>query len=203
MRPMPIFLAALFVFAGPCFAAGPLDELRSAFTLDGKPVPPEIFRDLGDGDLGDSGPILVTVDARAAIGSNRYGDAIRRRAGWVAQSHPMAETMNGAEETGYRYIGATRNGLLVAVAFYNGGGSGSFYTLHILEAAVAQAFDSDGKPYERVDLTTIRSVALGDRWEGDVTISGDTVHIATEKAASANVAKEIEARRPMASRACP
>lgn len=203
MRLLPIFFVALLACAGPCFAAGPLDELRSAFTLDGKPVPPEIFRDLGDGDLADSEPILVTVDLRAAIGSNRYGDAITRRAGWIAQSHAMADTLNGAEETGYRYIGATRNGLLVVVAFYSGGGSGAFYTLHILDAEVAQAFDGDGKPYERVDLTTIRSVALGDRWEGDVTISGDTVHIATEKTAAASAPKEIEAEKPPASRASP
>jgi hypothetical protein len=196
MSRLPILIAALLAFAGPCFAAGPLDELRSAFTIDGKPVPPEIFRDLGDGDLADSEPILVTVDARAAIGSNRYGDAITRRAGWIAQSHPGTDSLNGAEETGYRYIGATRNGLLVAVAFYNGGGSGSFYTLHVLDATLAQAFDGDGRPYERVDLTTIRSIALGDRWEGEVTISGDTVHIATEKTAADNAPKEIEARRP-------
>ena len=93
---LPIQILAMVAFGTPAFAAGPLDELRRTFTLDGKPVPPEIFRDLGDGDLGDSEPILVTVDVRAAIGSNRYGDAIIRRAGWIAQSHPMADTLNGA-----------------------------------------------------------------------------------------------------------
>src|SRR5262245_22801991 len=29
-------------------------EIRRSFTIDGKQVPPEIFRDFGDGDLADS-----------------------------------------------------------------------------------------------------------------------------------------------------
>jgi hypothetical protein len=36
-------------------------EARRAFTLNGKQVPPEIFRDFGDGDLADSGTIWVTI----------------------------------------------------------------------------------------------------------------------------------------------
>lgn len=195
-RALAILLAALSGFAAPAVASGPLVELKKAFTLDNKPVPPEIFRDLGDSDLADSEPILVTVDVRAAIGSNRYGDPIVRRAGWIAQNHRSPDTPNGSEETGYRYVGATRNGLLVAVAYYNGGGTGAFYTLHILDARLAPAFDSEGKVYQRVNLTNIRSIALGDRWDGEVTISGGTIHIATAKTTAGNVPKEVEARRP-------
>jgi hypothetical protein len=33
-------------------------EVRRAFTLNGKQIPPEIFRDFGDGDLADSGSIM-------------------------------------------------------------------------------------------------------------------------------------------------
>jgi hypothetical protein len=32
-------------------------EVRRAFTMEGKPIPPEIFRDFEDGNLADSGPI--------------------------------------------------------------------------------------------------------------------------------------------------
>jgi len=63
-----------------------LDEVRRSFTLDGKPVSPEIFRDMGDGDLADSGSILVTVDLKAAIRSNLYYDDIKPDGpGWVGQ----------------------------------------------------------------------------------------------------------------------
>ena len=196
MRRLPLVAAILIALAAPAFAASPLDELKRSFTLDGKPIPPEIFRDMGDADLADPEPVLVTVDARAAIGSNRYADPIVSRAGWLAQSHPADKPPNGAEETGYRFIGATKSGLLVVVAYYNGGGSGAFATLHVLEAKLARAFDSNGKVYERVCLTMLRSVVLGDRWDGEATIAGDSIHIASKKTPAASVPSEIEATRP-------
>jgi hypothetical protein len=67
------------------------------------------------------------------------------------------------------------------VATYSGGGSGDFITLHILDLAAAQGLDNDGKPYQRIDLTSIRSVTLGDRWSGKVSIVKNTIHIATER----------------------
>jgi hypothetical protein len=69
----------------------------------------------------------------------------------------------------------------VVVASYNGGGSGTFHTLHILDVAAAAAFDNDGKRYPRINLTNIRSVALGDRWEGEVKIVGNAVLVTTTR----------------------
>jgi len=196
MRRLTFIVAALIGFAAPAFAAGPLDELRQSFTLDGKLVPPGVFRDFGDADLGDSLPSVVAIDVKAAIDSNRYGDPIARRGGWVTQSRPAAGTLNGAEETDYRFIGATKSGLLVVIATYSGGGSGVFTTLHVLDASLAAGFDGDGKRYGRVDLAVLRSVVLGDRWEGEATIAGDTIRIATAKTAADGVPKSIEAKRP-------
>ena len=114
----------------------------------------------------------------------------------MTQSRPAAGSLNGAEETGYRYVGATKSGLLVVIATYSGGGSGVFTTLHVLDASLAAGFDGDGKRYGRVDLTVLRSVVLGDRWEGEATIAGDTIRIATAKTAAEGVPKSIEAKRP-------
>ena len=196
MRRLAFALVALIAFAAPALAAGPLDELRRSFTLDGKPVPPNVFRDFGDADLGDSLPSVVAIDVKAAVDSNRYGDPIVRRGDWLTQSRPAAGTLNGAEETGYRYVGATKNGLLVVIATYSGGGSGIFTTLHVLDASLAAGFDGDGKRYGRVDLAVLRSVVLGDRWDGEATIVGDTIRIATAKTAAEGVPKLIEAKRP-------
>jgi hypothetical protein len=156
-----------------------LAEVRKSFTVKGQPIPPEIFRDFGDGDLADSGPIWITVDVLAATGSNLYYDPITGQNGSYDQKKAV---QNGnSEETGYLYIGSTDNGLLVVVASYSGGGSGDFITLHILDLAAAQGLDDDGKPYRRINLTNIRSVALGDRWSGKVSIAKNTTHIATER----------------------
>jgi hypothetical protein len=173
--------------AGPAEAAdsasspAPLvAEMRRAFTVDGKPVPPEVFRDFGDGDLADSGSIWVTVDVNAAIGSNLYFDEISRNGDWVVQRKVQARPL-GDELTGYEYIGATENGLLVVLASFSGGGSGDFVTLHILDAALGRSLDSAGKVYDRLDLTNLRSVPLGDRWAGEVSIANNTVSIVTTR----------------------
>jgi hypothetical protein len=157
-----------------------LAEVRHTFTLHGKPIPPEIFRDFGDGDLGDSGAIWVTVDIAAAIGSELYGDPITQDHGWVAQTKPN-QSMNGSERTDYRFVGSTDNGLLVVLSSYSGGGSGIFYTLHVLDLVTARGFDINGKVYQRINLTNVRSVTLGDRWEGDVSIAKNAIHIDTTR----------------------
>jgi hypothetical protein len=174
-------------------AAALVSEVRRAFTLDGQTIPPEIFRDFGDGDLADSGSIWVTVDLAAAVGSNLYYDPIREVGAWKIQKKQRSEA-DTPEETAYSFKGSTANGLLVVVATYNGGGSGTFHTLHILDVAAAMGIDSDGKRYQRINLTNIRSAALGDRWDGEVKISGNAIRVTTSRNGPAN----DSARAPLA-----
>jgi hypothetical protein len=63
-----------------------LHEVRKTFTVGGKRISPEIFRDFGDGDLADSGSIWVTVDVQAAVGSNLYADSIKDDGRWATQT---------------------------------------------------------------------------------------------------------------------
>jgi hypothetical protein len=155
-------------------------EIRRSFTIRGKTIPPEIFRDFGDGDLADSGAIWVTVDAAAAIGSNLYFDPIREDGQWWIQ-RKQRSTTDVPEETAYEFYGATANGLLVVLASYNGGGSGTFYSLHIVDVAAAAGIDIEGKRYQRINLTNIRTVILGDRWQGELKISGSAVRVITTR----------------------
>jgi hypothetical protein len=182
-------------------AASLVAEVRRAFTLGGRRIPPEIFRDFGDGNLADSLPIWVTVDLRAAIDSNLYFDEIKQTGNWVSQRKQAPATMNGAEETAYTFVGAAENGLLVVLASYSGGGSGDFFTLHLLSVDAARAFGPDGDVYDRIDLTNLRSAPLGDRWQGEVHIEGNTIRIVTTRKGPADQSgsrdeKTIEARRP-------
>jgi hypothetical protein len=105
------------------------------------------------------------------------------------------------EETAYTYIGATDNGLLVVLAAYGGGGSGDFIAPHVLDVVAARTFDLAGQVYERIDLTDLRRVALGDRWDGEVTIAKNTIRVVTTREAPADgtgarEAIPIVARRP-------
>jgi hypothetical protein len=170
-----------------------LAEVRQAFTVHGKPIPPEIFSDFGDGDLADSaGGIWVAVDIEAATGSNLYYDGEK---GYRSQKKADSD-----EATGYTYIGATENGLLVILADYSGGGSGDFVTLRVLDIAAVRSYDDEGKIYRRVLLTNLRGIALGDRWDGDVSISKNSIRIVTKRNGPADEKPRgpvtIEAKRP-------
>lgn len=182
---------AAMLLAGPPAGAGEassearLGELRKSFTLDGQPVPPQVFRDFGDGDLADSGAIWLTVDLRAAIGSNLYFADVTTREGWRTQVRHDEDTKLD-ETSSYRFIGTTKDKLLIAVSAFSGGGSGMFYTLHVMDAAIAPGFDNDGKRYDRIALTNLRSLALGDRWNGTVAIDGDRITVTTEPGTPAN-----------------
>ena len=168
-------------------------EVRRGFTVNGKPIPPEIFRDFGDGDLADSGNIWVTVNVLAATGSNLYFDDIKQDGGWIVQKK-VGQNGSGGEETAYKFVGAAANGLVVVIATYNGGGSGYFTTLHILDVVAARAFDDEGKLAWQVNLTLLRSVVLGDRWDGEVRIANNTIHVVTTRSGPAD---ESGARRTM------
>jgi hypothetical protein len=191
------FLPPLVATADDAAATGAfIDEVRDSFTLNGKPIPPEIFRDFGDGDLADSGSIWVTVDVKAAIGSNLYFDDIKQNGSWINQKKATSN-----EETGYTHFGTTENRLLVVLSAFSGGGSGNFIFLHILDVAAAPAFDFDGKIYERINLTNLRSIPLGDRWDGEISIEKNTITIVTTRKGPADDSgvretTTIEAIRP-------
>jgi hypothetical protein len=209
IRPIPALIAFWLIACAGAIAnaasndtptsaatAALLAEVRRAFTVRGKPIPPEIFRDFGDGDLADSAAgIWVTVDIEAATGSNLYYDDIKGEKGYRSQKKAGSD-----EATGYTYIGATENGLLVVLADYSGGGSGDFVTLHILDIAAVRSYDDEGKIYQRVLLTNLRSIALGDRWDGDVSISRNSIRIVTKRNGPADEKPRapvtIEAKRP-------
>ncbi len=198
LRHALVVMALLCGPAAAAFAANPLEEARKTFTVGGKPIPPEIFADFGDAMLSDSRPIVVTIDADAAIDSNRYADPIIANGRWIEQAKPGSGSFNGPETTAYQFLGATASGLLVVLATYSGGGSGTFTYLHLLDAASVRAFEEDGSTYSRLNLTLIRTLILGDRWQGNVTIAGDAVRIVTDASLGGPGAGTVTivARRP-------
>ena len=193
-----VFLALCCGSAAAALAADPLGELRRSITIGGKPIPAEIFADFGDAWMSDNRPIVVTIDAKAAIDSNRYADPIKMNGRWVEQAKPGPGGINGPQTIAYEYRGATANGLLVFLAAWSGGGSGTFYYLHIVDAAAVPAFDEDGSTYSRLNLTIVRTYILGDRWQGDIKISGNSVRIVTDSSLGGHGLSPvtIQARRP-------
>ena len=138
------------------------------------------------------------ASAADPLDSNRYADPIKTNGRWVEQAKPGSGSFNGPETIAYEFRGATANGLIVLLAAYTGGGSGTFYYLHILDPAKVRAFDEDGSIYSQLNLTLVRTYILGDRWQGDVTISGNSVRIVIDASLGGHGVSPvtIRARRP-------
>ena len=56
--------------------------------------------------MSDSRPFVVTIDANAAIDSNRYADFIKTNGRWVEQMKAGSGSFNGPETMSYEYRGA-------------------------------------------------------------------------------------------------
>jgi hypothetical protein len=202
MRPMfrnAIAAALLLVLTVPAWSQSiddSLKELRQTFTLRGKPIPPAVFADFGDADMSGASSIRVTVDLLAAMGDNLYSAGVNAPPnGWVSQKKAIgAGADKAAETTAYKFNGVTKNGLLLVTAAFSGGGSGNYLTLHILDAAAARAFDSEGKAYDRLNLTILRSIPLGDRWKGAIDVTDDKIAITTEPGEPNNSNAQRETR---------
>jgi hypothetical protein len=188
-----ICLCVSQVHAQPKPQFGARSELALDFRIGGKPVPPEIFRDMGDGDLADSREIITAVDLNAARSSNLYADPITQQGEWVVQA------ASRGDESAYQFKGETSNHLFVVVTRFSGGGSGVFYNLRLLDLVSGHAIGTDGELYDRANLVSVQTVPLGDRWQGKVSVDQNLIAIAGMSAVdqpNACRTRTILARRP-------
>lgn len=173
---------------------GYVEEVHDHFTIKGQPIHPFVFRDLG-GWISDSRPIITSVDVLAGVDSNFYfsGGVEKTSLGFGAREQ------DGQSYYSYSFLGRLENGLLVVQADSSGGGSGVFRSLYFLEVFVDTAFSDEGKPYERLNLKATRTVILGDRWNGDITIDGNKVIMSVKRMAhrgGPTTARVIDVQRP-------
>src|ERR1700748_3848319 len=105
LRHAVIGLAFYCGSAAMVFPGDQLNEVRKSFTIGGKPIPPEIFSDFVDAMMSDNRPIVVTIDANAAVNSNRYADRIKMNGRWVEQMKAGSGSFNGPETMAYEYRG--------------------------------------------------------------------------------------------------
>lgn len=171
-----------------------VEEVREHFTIQGQPIHPFVFRDLG-GWISDGHPIVTAVDVLAGVNSNYYfaDDIERKPYGFGALDQ------DGQSYYSYEFLGRLENGLLVVKSDFSGGGSGTFRYLYMLDVVVDTAFSDEGDRYERVNLKATRIVTLGDRWGGDITLAGNTVTISGKRMVHMSgpiTTRVIEMRRP-------
>ena len=160
-------------------------------------IPPKVVADLSTW-LSDGGDQVVAVNLTDSVDSNRYSGAIKTSGN--AQGNPFVFSESECEEVakescanlgppsfGYRLVGRADNGVYVLFTEESGGGTGRFRNLMFVVLEKDKALDYDEKngvlrlSRERWLIRKLGEVALGDRYDGKVAVSGNRVLIAADK----------------------
>lgn len=151
-------------------------HLKYSFSGD-KYIHPGIVH-LLEGWLYDSLPTIAAIDIEGAMNSNDFTNEIS------IENIENRTTINSYKENessipetfGYEYIGVSPDGIHVLVTHYNGGGSGTFYTVLFLKFQSDQVMeykDSSVILRQRILLKCIGAKTLGDRYDGLVKLTGN------------------------------
>lgn len=149
-------------------------------------VHPKIIQDLSTW-LSDRGDQVVAISLSDAQGSNRYfGDVAVND---VDGQCSFVYTEEEGQRFGYRYIGMTESGVHVLYTSDWGGGSGVFTQLMLLTIAFDYGIDCcdwDTQTAIRVDrkrllVKKLGEIILGDRWSGQLSVSGNDLHIGRDE----------------------
>lgn len=155
------------------------DHLKYSFFRD-ELIHPKIIEDL-QGSLADTGEQVVAVNLLDSQDSNRYYGEIKIRS-IENSNYPYVYWEDGKESFGYLYIGTSSSGIHVLETSEWGGGSGIFRNLMflVLETDESIKYDYDQDILEkrqRINLKTLGLLALGDRYEGELTLNNGILKI--------------------------
>jgi hypothetical protein len=116
------------------------------------------------------------VDLDAAFGTDQFSSPVQVEHGYVRTSW-----RNGAaqETYSYQHIGVISNRYHVLRTFYNGGGTGIFQSVLLVEFEKWPSTLA-GEPDHQV-LRLVRTVPLGDRDDARVEVVNNEVHIGASR----------------------
>jgi uncharacterized protein YecT (DUF1311 family) len=167
-------------------------------------ISPRIINDLQTwlSDLGDQ---IVAINLTESQGSNRYyGDVKTRRIASGTYVYYQTPSSPGDEEFGYTHIGRTASGVDVLRTRYSGGGHGVFEGLLLVKLERSETggeLRSTGPNAEtlafkkpRLLIGKLGYIGLGDRWDGDIKITGDQLAIGKDRGPLTSEASWRQAR---------
>jgi len=146
-----------------------LKKLNSDFTYHGKPVHPRAIKDLTSW-VADSLPGPIAVDVAGTFDSNRYfGDYKVQEDGRVFVDLKQ-DYLDDIGWFAYRRIGRLANGLHVVRTYDNGGGTGVFQSLLLIECLIEFEYRDDGRRKSILVMRRRGEFGLGDRYSGKISI---------------------------------
>ena len=170
-------------------ADAPIGRWPNSFVRDPF-VHPRIIQDLAE-DLATSlsrvGDQVVAINLLDAQGSNRYSGSIRAYESDERCPYVYWEPPGERGEFGYRYVGMTESRVHVLYTSSWGGGSGVFNGLMLLAITSVAGIDWNEQDVvvqderERLLVSKLGQLALGDRWDGDLRVVGNTLTIGPDR----------------------
>lgn len=136
---------------------------------------------------------MVAINVLKSQSSNRYfGDAhVRKIDGQNPFVYLETTTIENGEtnhqEFGYEYVGMTKSDIHVLYTSDSGGGSGVFKNLLLLAFEYDNGIncDLDKKTIQparkRLLLKKLGEISLGDRWDGELKVEGNSIFIGKDK----------------------
>jgi uncharacterized protein len=168
---------------------------------------PRIINDL-ETWLSDLGDQVVAINLTESQGSNRYfGDVETKRVGtgtYVYYRTPSDNPGGRESEFGYTHVGRTASGIDVLRTWESGGGHGVFEGLLLVKLERSETggeLSSTGGNNEtltfkkpRLLIRKLGYIGLGDRWDGDIKVTGDQIAIGKDRGPLTNEASWRHAR---------
>ena len=136
---------------------------------------------------------MVAINVLQSQDSNRYfGDVQARKIDGqnpyvYLETTTVSDGETNRQEFGYEYVGMTKSGIHVLYTSGSGGGSGVFKNLLLLafEYDNGISCDLDKKTIQptrkRLLLKKLGEIALGDRWDGELKVEGNSIFIGKDK----------------------
>lgn len=191
-------VAATSILAQGVFAQSQTDlrkelaQLNKSFTYRGKAIHPRAIKDLRTW-VADPLPGPIAVDVAGTFDTNRYfGDYNIQENGNVF----VDLTQEYLEDTGwfsYKHLGRLANGLHVLRTFDNGGGTGVFQSILLVECLIDYEFKDNGQRRSLLVLRRRGEFGIGDRYDGEVTVDAKNNRI-TINADKRNIEKTFTIR---------
>jgi hypothetical protein len=144
-----------------------LETARYSF-INPEFINPRILDDL-TGWISDLGDQVVSINISDSNKSNRYfGDVTVEE---ISNSYPMVKASFEDGWVSYRYVGQSFSGVHIVQTWSNGGGSGIFCNILLVTLSSDFSIEANETNYEkrtRYVIKLIGSLALGDRYEGEI-----------------------------------
>jgi hypothetical protein len=139
-------------------------------------------------ELSDSLPAIAAVDVEGCTESQQHPSAFTAREGWIRIG------LKGGGWFAYRHLGVSPGGTHVLHTQCSGGGTGVFEDL-LLVRFHQDRIQQNGKPRNRLLMTSVGSFTLGDRDDGEIRFEGSRIVVGRSRYRKQNTIIPLDAAR--------